>query len=199
MDQGLRAATTAALLLLTCAACTGGDSREAVADPTPLTTAVPQGSLLCDFVPEETASTVLGASDITADGQVARDSQDELTVAYCNIGYEDADLDAIKVQVEFLSGTLRPRFDEGLQSSDYQQLPESEGLGYSWTEQQETEDGTQTIGRAWLARGNHVVRVDVLPTEGRDPADDAIHLAQQSAAALDIPDEWTLDGPPPSR
>jgi hypothetical protein len=168
-------------------------------DPTPLTTAVPQGSLLCDFVPEESVSTVLGGSDITADGQVARDSQDELTVAYCNIGYEDADLDAIRVQVEFLSGTLRPAFEEGLQSSDYQQLPESEGLGYSWAEEQETEDGTQTIGKAWLARGNHLVRVDALPTDGRDPAEDAIRLAQQVATSLEIPEEWTLDGAPPSR
>jgi hypothetical protein len=168
-------------------------------DSTPLTTSVPQGSQLCDFVPEESASTVLGASDLTADGEVARDSQDKLTVAYCNIAYEDADLDAIKVQVEFLSGTLRPAFDEGLQNSDYQQLPASEGLGYSWTEEQETEDGTQTIGRAWLAQGNHLVRVDVLPTEGRDPAEDAIRLAQQVASTLDIPEEWTLDGAPPSR
>ena len=48
-------------------------------------------------------------------------------------------------------------------------------------------------------RVRRVVEVDLLPADGRDPSADAIALAQQVAAGLDLPDEWTLDGEPPTR
>jgi hypothetical protein len=121
-----------------------------------------------------------------------------LSTTYCFVRYEGAELDSIQASVSFLLGLTRQSFDRGLTAPEYRQLPASEGLGYSWIQEQDGEDAP-AIGRALLSRGDYLIEVDLVSAEGRDLAEDAIRLAQQVGTALDIPDEWTLDEPRPRR
>jgi hypothetical protein len=193
MRRSVAALTTA--LILPVAACGGTDTEGDSVSTTPLSAQAPSGTMLCGFVPEESARTVLGTEEVSGAGDVRRDSTEALTRASCDVTAGGDDVESIRVRVGFLEGTIRPAFDEGLGNDSYEQLPADAGLGYSWTQEQ----GDATIGRSRLAHGDYLVEVDLLPAEGRDPSADAIALAQQVAAGLDLPDDWTLDGEPPTR
>jgi hypothetical protein len=193
MRRTVAALSTA--LILPVAACGGTDTEGDSVSTTPLSAEPPSGTMLCGFVPEESARTVLGTDDVTGAGDVRRDSAEALTGAACDVAVEGDDVESIRERVGFLEGTIRPAFEEGLGNDSYEHLPDDEGLGYSWTQEQ----GEDTIGRSRLVQGDYLVEVDLLPAEGRDPSADAIALAQQVAAGLGLPDEWTLDGEPPTR
>jgi hypothetical protein len=193
MRRTVAALTTA--LILPVAACGGTDTEGDSVSTTPLSAEPPSGTMLCGFVPEESVRTVLGTEEVSGAGDVRRDSTDALTGASCDVAADGDSVESIRVRVGYLEGTIRPAFDEGLGNDSYDQLPADAGLGYSWTQEQ----GEDTIGRSRLLHGDYLVEVDLLPAEGRDPSADAIALAQQVAAGLDLPDEWTLDGEPPTR
>ncbi len=111
------------------------------------------------------------------------------------------DQQALSVDVDWALGILGSGFQERPAADGYNQLPDTAGLGFTWT-QEETrpDDGEGDTARAWLLHGDRIVQVWVaMPPEGRDGEADAAALAQQVAVTLELPAEWTLPGAPPAR
>lgn len=191
----MTAAVVAAVSLMTAAGCSEDNEGDTPVDqPSAMSSTAPDGERLCDFLPRESAALALGDDGVTAQGgQVSRDSQGTLVGAACRVSVgEDADV-ALAVMVDYMMGAARGGFEDGIADSErYNQLPDDQGLGYSWVD-----DG---IGEARLSRGDYLIEVTVSGgAEGRDPEADAVALAQQVTATLEIPDEWTLPDTPPSR
>ncbi len=180
------------------AACGENDEGDlTVEDPAPLSSAVPSGERLCEFVPRSSVEQTLGADSFEVQGgHVSRDSKDALSGAGCRVSV-DGDV-VLSVKVDFMLGYAGKGFRDGLKDEDYNQLADDAGLGYSWSDKS-GDDGAAT-GEARLSRGDYLIETEVVGiAEGRDPEADAVALAQQASQTLEIPDEWTLSGSPPSR
>lgn len=195
----MRRVTTvlAMVSVLLMVACSGEDNGgdNPVDETSAMSGVAPDGELLCDFVPRESAVLALGADDVTADdGQVARDSQGALVGAGCGVTVGDDDENKVSVLVDYMLGAARGGFEDGINDPErYNQLPDDVGLGYSSTDESRGAD-------ARLSRGDYLIEVRVSGgAEGRDHEADAVALAQQVAQTLEIPDEWTLPETPPSR
>lgn len=196
-----RTATTTAAVGATAVAVLVGCTTSPDPEQTrPLAWTVPKSPLVCDFVPKASVVRVLGTDAFTADGRVVEgDGLRPLSSAGCAISREGDVLPSIIVTTNWLLGLSRQGFERGLTDSDKLQLPRTRGLGFGYTQQQESKDGEATVGRATVARGDYLISVQLVPAEGRDPAQDALRLAHQAVTVLDLPGRWTLDGDPPTR
>lgn len=167
-------------------------------DPSPMTSEAPEGEQLCEFVPQASVVQALGTEDFDIQGgQVSRDSQGALSGAACRVTAGDDVV--LSVMVDFMLGHVKNAFVDGLTDDEYNQLPDEQGLGYSWTEGADGSDEHAT-GEARLSRGDYIIETEVVGiADGRDPGADAMALAQQVTRTLEIPDTWTLPEAAPSR
>ena len=183
-------------------ALTGCDGDDAPpADTTALTPQVPDGEYLCEFVPEASVVLALGADELASDGRVTRGPtrgrpDDTLSAATCDVAVEDDDV--LSVDVSYMLGYAGDGFRDRLSWDEFNQLADDAGLGYSWTDEPDGDD--PGVGEARLSHGDYLIEVRVVGiAEGRDPEADAVAWAQQTVQTLEIPDEWTWPGQPPSR
>ena len=211
---GRLAATLAGLACLaTVSACADDASTEPEGNPSmsqsqtspetnaaALETTAPQGPTVCDFVPRSSATTVLGAEDVDATGEVRRDGK-RLVFADCKATPTGASDPQLFVHVEDLRGAARDIFERGLADPDRTPLPDEVGLGYSWTDPEGFRaTSTGAVSETWLLRGDALVQVSLWsPPEGRDGEADTTAIAQQVTQTLDLGEEWTLEGAPPAR
>ncbi len=165
-----------------------------------LPAAPPEGRRLCDFVPAESAETMLGTHDLQAAGRVTGAGTDGL-VAECKVHRPGSTDPLVFVHVERLTGAARSIFERDLTSSERHQLPDAAGLGYSWTDPAGYRDGsTGPVSETWLLHGSHLVQTSVWsPPRSRPAEQDTVSLARQVVATLDLPDGWTLGGQAPVR
>ncbi|MBB5785542.1 hypothetical protein [Jiangella mangrovi] len=192
----MRLLKTAAVLVaavLAVAGCGGDDEGDTPVDTTTIPATAPGGDLLCDFLPAESAALALGGEVAAEGGQVSRDSQGALSGAGCRVTVDGGSDVALRVLVDFMMGSARTGFEDGLADPEtYHQLPDDQGLGYTFA------DGEAAQAR--LSSGDYIVEVHIdAPAEGRDGEADAAAIAQQVTQTLEIPQEWTLQGTPPSR
>jgi hypothetical protein len=188
---------TAGLLLIACT----GDHEGAEQDMGALPVTAPDGEWLCEFVPRDSVLATLGEDELSAEGSV-HDPQGELALARCRVTLNGQGTSSLDVSVDWASGMTLESFDGGLSDQRYNQLPDEDGLGFSWTEQKdERPDGSSgPVGRAQLLRGDHVIDMWIgRPADGRDGEADAVAIAQQVVQTLELGDEWTLPGEPPRR
>lgn len=200
------AVTLACGLLLT--GCGTEDYSRAKGSPTmsssPSTDALPatppDGPRLCDFLPRQTAVTLLGTDDLSTAGEV-RGQGGRALVAECKARPAGAGDPLLFVHVESLQGAVRGIFERDLRSPDRHQLPDEVGLGYSWTDPAGYRaTSTGPVSETWLLRGDALVQVSVWsPPEGRPAEQDTTAVAQQVVATLDLDESWTLPGRPPGR
>lgn len=191
----MRLLKTAAVLVaavLAVAGCGDDDEGDTPVDTSTIPATAPGGELLCDFLPAESAALALGG-EVSADGQVTRDTQGVLTSAGCRVTVDGGDDVALRVLVDYMMGNARTGFEDGLADAEtYHQLSDAQGLGYTFT------DGSTAQAR--LSRGDYLIEVRIAaPAEGRDGEADAAAIAQQVGQTLEIPEEWTLQGTPPVR
>ncbi len=177
---------------------TGSTSAAPTAAALPATP--PGGSRLCEFLPAESAETILGTHDLSATGRVTGAGTDGL-VAECKVHPPGSTDPLVFVHVEKLAGAARTIFERDLTSPERHQLPEAAGLGYSWTDPAGYRDGSSgPVSETWLLHGSHLVQASVWSPPGSRPGEqDTVSLARQVVATLDLPDRWTLDGEPPAR
>jgi hypothetical protein len=171
------------------------DGSSTMPQTTALETTPPEGPRVCDFVPETSVRTVLGLDDVDAQGSVNGE------IADCKARPAGSSDPQLFVHVEDLVGSAREIFERDLDSTERNQLPDSIGLGYSWTDPEGFRaTSTGPVSETWLLHGDKLVQVSLWsPPSGRDGEDDTTALAQQVVGTLDIPGEWTLDEQPPSR
>lgn len=191
----VRAALLTAALLLTSgvlAGCQDDDKGATMdSDTTALSANAPDGPRLCGFVPRASVEHILG-DGLEAQGDVDRDSNNEVGGALCLVTPRGQDTAGVRVHVGFNLGYGRKDFDKGLRDDRFHQLPASDGLGYSYT--------AEGAGHARLGHGNYLLEIDVRKVEGRDAEKDAAALAQQVLATLQLPRDWTIrTAPAPSR
>ncbi|TDD69245.1 hypothetical protein E1262_13030 [Jiangella aurantiaca] len=192
----MRLLKTAAVLVaavLAVAGCGDDDEGDTPVDTSTIPATAPGGELLCDFLPAESAALALGGEVSAEGGQVTRDTQGVLTSAGCRVTVDGGSDVALSVLVDYMMGSARTGFEDGLADAEtYHQLPDDRGLGYTFT------DGDTAQAR--LSRGDYLVEVRIAaPAESRDGEADAAAIAQQVGQTLEIPEEWTLQGTPPSR
>ncbi|PZF80507.1 hypothetical protein [Jiangella anatolica] len=192
----MRLLKTAAVLVaavLAVAGCGDDDEGDTPVDTTTIPATAPGGELLCDFLPAESAALAVGGEVSAEGGQVTRDTAGVLTSAGCRITVDGGDDVVLRVLVDYMMGNARVGFEDGLADPEtYHQLPDDQGLGYSFT------DGG--AGQARLSSGDYLIEVTIsAPAEGRDGEADAVAIAQQVTQTLEIPQEWTLQGTPPTR
>lgn len=188
----LKTAAVLVAAVLAVAGCGDDDEGDTPVDTTTIEPTAAGGELLCDFLPAESATLALGG-EVAAEGQATRDSQGALSSAGCRVTVDGGGDVALRVLVDFMMGNARTGFEDGLADPEtYHQLPDEQGLGYTFADG----DGAQ----ARLSSGDYLVEVRIAaPAEGRDGEADAAAIAQQVTRTLEIPQEWTLQGTPPSR
>ncbi|NDL58936.1 hypothetical protein [Phytoactinopolyspora mesophila] len=185
------------------AGCSGDDNGgETEMDLSDIPAVPPEGERLCEFLPRQTVALALGTDDFEVTrGDAPRDGQGELVYAACHVALDGQDADALDVSVDWAQGAKMSGFEQDLRNEDFNQLPEEDGLGFSWKQTANRPDGSRgDTARAWLVRGDRLIDVWItMPVEGRDGEADAAAIAQQVVQTLNISDEWTLPGDPPSR
>lgn len=171
------------------------DGSSTMSQTTALETTPPEGPRVCDFVPETSVTTVLGSDDLDAQGSVDGE------IADCKARPAGSPDPQLFVHVEDLVGSAREIFERDLGSDERNQLPDSVGLGYSWTDPEGFRaTSTGPVSETWLLHGDKLVQVSLWsPPGGRKGEDDTTALAQQVVATLDLPDEWTLEDEQPAR
>lgn len=155
---------------------------------------------LCDFVPRDSVALALGTDEFEVDsGEVSRASDGAISSAGCRVRVND-EL-TFTVSVGFAAeGYERNGFEKGLDRDGYNELPGEVGLGFTWADETDVDDGVVSTGEAWVLYGDYFVRVWIAGlVADRDQEADAAAVAQQVRQTLEIPDEWTLPGPSPSR
>ncbi len=176
------------------------DSEDPVSDMSAIPTTAPDGEMLCDFIPRESVALALGTDEFEVDnGEVSRASDGAISSAGCRIRVNDELTFTASVGLA-AEGYERNGFEKRLDRDDYNQLPGEAGLGFTWADNSDLEGGTVSTGEAWVLYGVYFVRVWVAGlVEDRDHEADAAAVAQQARQTLNIADEWTLPGSPPSR
>lgn len=206
MTRGRHVARTA-LVVLALAALTGCTSDDNGSETPVDLSEIPatpsaDDELLCDFLPRQSAVLALGTDgfEVTR-GETTRDSVGELSFAACHLTIDGQDDSALDINVDWAMGSAVSGLQEDLNSDRYNQLPESEGLGFTWTDEANRPDGNRgDTAHALLVHGDRLITVWItLPAKGRDGEADAAALARQAVATLEIPDEWTLPDPQPTR
>ncbi len=197
-----RRLSVAAAAVVLATSCGTDEGSETPVDHTTISSSVPGGELLCEFVPRESAALALGSDDVVElSGQVPRDTAGEVSSASCRIGLDADGEPALSVAVDWALGSKVESFEDGLHSDEFHQLPDDEGLGYSWTHDADRPDGTRgATARAVILHGDRLIDVSILrPAEGRDAESDAVAIARQVTGTLELGEEWTLGEEPPTR
>ncbi|WP_123788384.1 hypothetical protein [Phytoactinopolyspora halophila] len=174
-----------------------------MADTEELAPTPPASEMLCDFLPLETVATITDTDDVEARGGADRDATGEFAGVgpTCRVKVNGEDRDVVRVRAYWAEGIGKSNFESGLTDDRYNQLPEETGLGFSWTEENGSSgNASNKSAEARLLYGDRLIEVRVAQVvEGRDPEADAIAVAQQVIETLELDDEWTLPGDPPSR
>lgn len=195
-----------ALAWVALVACSEGDEEgrdDPVSSETIPASAPTDGELLCDFVPRDSVVLALGRDEFEVTrGEVLREPKGALQGASCALAPTGTDYEMLTVDVAHPMGYVGSVFEDALADTErYAQLPEEIGVGVYQKDPIGRRPGGEKgpVGFAQLSRGNWLVSVYiVLPADGRDSSADAVALVQQVVDTLEISDEWTLRGDPPS-
>ncbi|WP_106535796.1 hypothetical protein [Haloactinopolyspora alba] len=142
----------------------------------------------------------MGTEDFdVVNGQVSRTSEGSVSAAGCRIEVDDELTFTASVGLA-AEGYERDGFEKRLNRDGYDQLPPDVGLGFTWADEQDRGGDSVSTGQAWVSYGDYFVRVWIAGiADGRDQEADAAAIAAQLRQTLDIPEQWTLPGSPPTR